>query len=130
MKKTALFLTIFLLISCWKNNQEGEQYYTEDKTPIDTTLVDSVVGQASFTAINSAIENAKRDTLLPKKDTVKTAAQKLADAKKKLEETKKKTETEKKLADQKAKDDAEKATEKEKQQQEKKVDELVETPEN
>ena len=123
MKKTALFLTIFLLISCWKNNQEEEQYYTEDKTPIDTTLIDSVVGQASFAAINSAIENAKRDTLLPKKDTAKSAAQKLADAKKK-------TETDKKVAEQKAKDDAAKAAEKEKQQQEKKVDELVETPEN
>lgn len=131
MKKFALFFTIITLVSCWKNNQEAEQYYAEDNSPIDSTLVDSVVGQASFSAINSAILNSqKKDSIIPKKDTAKTAAQKLADAKKKLEETKKKTEAEQKLADQKAKEDAAKSAEKEKQQQEKKVDELIETPEN
>ena len=131
MKKFALLITVITLISCWKNNQEGEQYYAEDNSPIDSTLVDSLVGQASFSSINSAILNSqKKDSILPKKDTAKTTAQKIADAKKKLEEAKKKTDADKKLADQKAKEDAVKAAEKEKQQQEKKVDELIETPEN
>ena len=131
MKKLVLFFSIFSLISCWKNNKDEEQFYAEDKSPIDSTLVDSVVGQASFSAINSAILNSqKKDSIIPKKDTAKTPAQKLADAKKKLEESKKKTVADKKLADQKAKEDAAKSAEKEKQQQEKKVDQLVETPEN
>lgn len=131
MKRLVLFFSIFSLISCWKNNKDEEQYYAEDNSPIDSTLVDSVVGQASFSAINSAILNSqKKDSIIPKKDTAKTPAQKLADAKKKLEESKKKTEADKKLTDQKAKEDAAKSAEKEKQQQEKKVDELVETQEN
>lgn len=126
MKKLA-FLASLILVSCWKNNQEGEQYYAEDHSPIDSTLVDSVVGQASFSAINSAILNSqKKDSIIPKKDTAKTTAEKLAEAKKKLEEAKKKIESDKKLAEQKAKETADK----EKQQQEKKVDELIETPEN
>ena len=37
-----------MLLSCWKNNKEEEQFYAEDNAPIDTTLVDSVVGQTSF----------------------------------------------------------------------------------
>ena len=49
-----------MLLSCWKNNKEEEQFYAEDNAPIDTTLVDSVVGQTSFSAVNSAIEDAKK----------------------------------------------------------------------
>lgn len=125
MRKIAILITVITLTSCWKNNQEEEQYYAEDNSRIDSTLVDSVVGQASFSSINSAILNSqKKDSILPKKDTAKTTAQKIADAKKKLEDAKKKTEMDKKLAEQKTKE----AAEKEKQQQEKKVDELV-TPE-
>ena len=48
MKKIAFLLTSFMLLSCWKNNKEEEQFYAEDNAPIDTTLVDSVVGQTSF----------------------------------------------------------------------------------
>ena len=48
MKKIAFLLTSFMLLSCWKNNKEGEQYYAEDNSPIDTTLVDSVVGKLLF----------------------------------------------------------------------------------
>ena len=127
MKKLAFLLVSLVFISCWKNNEEGEQYYAEDNSPIDSTLVDSVVGQTSFSSINSAILNSqKKDSIIPKKDTAKTTAQKIAEAKKKLEEGKKKTEAEKKLAEQKAKE----AADKEKQQQEKQVDELIETPKN
>ena len=118
MKKIAFLLTSFMLLSCWKNNKEGEQYYAEDNSPIDTTLVDSVVGQTSF----SAIEDAKKAPVL-KQDTTKTPEQKLAEEKKKIEQ-KKKSELEKKLAEQ----NAAKNAEKEKAQQEKKVNELV-TPE-
>ena len=114
MKKIAVLLASFILVSCWKNNKEGEQYYAEDNSPIDSTLVDSVVGQASFSSINSAIVNSqKKDSIIPKKDTAKTTAQKITEAKKKLEEAKKKTEKDKKLAEQKTKESADK----EKQQQ-------------
>ena len=122
MKKLTFLLTSFMLLSCWKNNKEGEQYYAEDNAPIDTTLVDSVVGQASFSAVNSAIEDAKKAPVL-KQDTTKSPEQKLAEEKKKIEE-KKKSELEKKLAEQ----NAAKNADKEKAQQEKKVNELV-TPE-
>ena len=68
-------------------------------------MVDSVVGQASFSSINSAIVNSqKKDSIIPKKDTAKTTAQKITEAKKKLEEAKKKTEKDKKLAEQKTKE--------------------------
>ena len=76
MKKLTFLLTSFILVSCWKNNKEEEQFYAEDNAPIDTTLVDSVVGQASFSAINSAIEDAKKAPVL-KQDTAKTPEQKL-----------------------------------------------------
>ena len=122
MKKIAILITVITLTSCWKNNQEEEQYYAEDNSPIDTTLVDSVVGQASFSAVNSAIEDAKKAPVL-KQDTTKSPEQKLAEEKKKIEQ-KKKSELEKKLAEQ----NAAKNAEKEKAQQEKKVNELV-TPE-
>ena len=75
-----------------------------------------------FSAINSAIEDAKKAPVL-KQDTTKTPEQKLAEEKKKIEQ-KKKSELEKKLAEQ----NAAKNAEKEKAQQEKKVNELV-TPE-
>ena len=100
MKKIAFLLTSFILVSCWKNNKEGEQYYAEDNSPIDTTLVDSVVGQTSFSTINSAIEDAKKAPVL-KQDTTKSPEQKLAEEKKKIEQ-KKKSELEKKLAEQNA----------------------------
>jgi len=70
MKKLTFLLTSFMLLSCWKNNKEEEQYYAEDNSPIDTTLVDSVVGQTSFSAVNSAIEDAKKAPVL-KQDTTK-----------------------------------------------------------
>ena len=113
MKKFLFLLILATLASCKKEiSQEEAMYYKEDDTPIDTTVIDSVVGQASFDAINSKIENAKKDTVIvKKKDSAKTTEQKIADTKKKLEEAKKKTE-------------------KEKQQQEKKVGELIENPEN
>ena len=122
MKRFAFILSFLMLTSCWKNNEEGEQYYAEDNAPIDTTLVDSVVGQTSFSVVNSAIEDAKKAPVL-KQDTTKSPEQKLAVEKKKIEQ-KKKSELEKKLAEQ----NAAKNAEKEKVQQEKKVDELV-TPE-
>ena len=122
MKKLAFLLTSFMLLSCWKNNKEEEQFYAEDNAPIDTTLVDSVVGQTSFSAINSAIEDAKKAPVLIQ-DTAKTPEQKLTEEKKKIEQ-KKKSELEKKLLEQ----NAAKNAEKEKAQQEKKVNELV-TPE-
>ena len=100
MKKTAFLLTSCMLLSCWKNNKEEEQFYAEDNAPIDTTLVDSVVGQTSFSAVNSAIEDAKKAPVL-KQDTTKTPEQKLAEQ------------------------NAAKNAEKEKAQQEKKVNELV-----
>ena len=106
MKKIAFLLTSFMLLSCWKNNKEGEQYYAEDNSPIDTTLVDSVVGQTSFSAVNSAIEDAKKAPVL-KQDTTKSPEQKLAVEKKKIEQ-KKKSELEKKLAEQNAAKNAEK----------------------
>ena len=87
MKKIAFLLTSFMLLSCWKNNKEGEQYYAEDNSPIDTTLVDSVVGQTSFSAVNSAIEDAKKAPVL-KQDTTKTPEKKLAEEKKKIEQKK------------------------------------------
>lgn len=120
MKKIIPLAFLFLLLSCWKNNEEGEQLQAEDNTPVDSTLIDSVVGQASFLTINSAInQSQKKDSIIPKKDTAKTTAQKKAEAKMKLEK-------DKKQAEQKLKE----AAEKEKQQQEKKVDELIETPQN
>ena len=122
MKKLAFLLTSFMLLSCWKNNKEEEQFYAEDNAPIDTTLVDSVVGQTSFSAINSAIEDTKKAPVL-KQDTAKTPEQKLAEEKKKIEQ-KKKSELDKKLLEQ----NAAKNAEKEKVQQEKKVNELI-TPE-
>ena len=114
MKKIAFLLTSFMLLSCWKNNKKEEQFYAEDNAPIDTTLVDSVVGQTSFSAINSAIEDAKKAPVLIQ-DTAKTPEQKLTEEKKKIEQ-KKKSELEKKLAEQ----NAAKNAEKEKAQQEKK----------
>ena len=88
MKKLAFLLTSFMLLSCWKNNKEEEQFYAEDNSPIDTTLVDSVVGQASFSAVNSAIEDAKKAPVL-KQDTTKSPEQKLAEEKRKIEQKKK-----------------------------------------
>ncbi len=128
MKKFLFLFILATLTSCKKEiSQEEAMYYKEDDTPIDTTVIDSVVGQASFDAINSKIENAKKDTVIvKKKDSAKTTEQKIADTKKKLEEAKKKTEKEKKLEEQSTKD----KSEKEKQQQEKKVGELIENPEN
>ena len=128
MKQFFYLIVLVSLASCKKDiSQEEAMYYKEDDTPIDTTVIDSVVGQASFDAINSKIENAKKDTVIvKKKDSAKTTEQKIADTKKKLEEAKKKTEKEKKLEEQSTKD----KSEKEKQQQEKKVGELIETPEN
>ena len=119
MKKLTFLLTSFMLLSCWKNNKEEEQFYAEDNSPIDTTLVDSVVGQASFSAVNSAIEDAKKAPVL-KQDTAKTLEQKLAEEKKKIKQ-KKKSELEKKLAEQ----NAAKNADKEKDQKEKKVNDLV-----
>jgi hypothetical protein len=94
MKKLTFLLTSFMLLSCWKNNKEEEQFYAEDNAPIDTTLVDSVVGQTSFSAVNSAIEDAKKAPVL-KQDTTKSPEQKLAEERKKIEQ-KKKSELEKK----------------------------------
>lgn len=122
MKKFLFLLILATLASCKKEiSQEEAMYYKEDDTPIDTTVIDSVVGQASFDAINSKIENAKKDTVIvKKKDSVKTTEQKIADTKKKLEEANKKSKQDEKLA-----------KEKEKLQQQKKVDELIQqTPEN
>lgn len=115
MKRYFLVLIVIFLFSCKKEiSQEEAMYYKEDNTPIDTTVIDSVVGQATFNAINSKIENAKKDTIKkPKKDSAKTTEQKIIEAKKKLEEAKKKSEKDKKTE--------EKAT-KEKQQ--------IENPEN
>ena len=128
MKQFFYLIVLVSLASCKKDiSQEEAMYYKEDNTPIDTTVIDSVVGKASFDAINSKIENAKKDTVIvKKKDSAKTTEQKIADTKKKLEEAKKKTEKEKKLDEQSTKD----KSEKEKQQQEKKVGELIENPEN
>lgn len=122
MKKFLFLLILATLASCKKEiSQEEAMYYKEDNTPIDTTVIDSVVGQASFDAINSKIENAKKDTVIvKKKDSVKTTEQKIADTKKKLEEANKKSKQDEKLV-----------KEKEKLQQQKKVDELIQqTPEN
>ncbi len=122
MKKFLFLFILATLASCKKEiSQEEAMYYKEDDTPIDTTVIDSVVGQASFDAINSKIENAKKDTVMvKKKDSVKTTEQKIADNKKKLEEANKKSKQDEKLA-----------KEKEKLQQQKKVDELIQqTPEN
>ena len=95
MKKLTFLLTSFMLLSCWKNNKEEEQFYAEDNAPIDTTLVDSVVGQTSFSAINSAIEDAKKAPVLIQ-DTTKTPEQKLAEEKKK-NRTKKEIRTREKI---------------------------------
>lgn len=122
MKKFLFLLILATLASCKKEiSQEEAMYYKEDDTPIDTTVIDSVVGQASFDAISSKIENAKKDTVIvKKKDSAKTTEQKIADTKKKLEEANKKSKQDEKLA-----------KEKEKLQQQKKVDELIQqTPEN
>lgn len=122
MKKFLFLLILATLASCKKEiSQEEAMYYKEDDTPIDTTVIDSVVGQASFDAINSKIEKAKKDTVIvKKKDSVKTTEQKIADTKKKLEEANKKSKQDEKLV-----------KEKEKLQQQKKVDELIQqTPEN
>ena len=129
MKQFFYLIVLVSLASCKKDiSQEEAMYYKEDNTPIDTTVIDSVVGKASFDAINARIENAKKDSVKKtKKDPAKTPEQKIADAKKKLEEAKKKTEKEKKLDEQSTKD----KSEKEKLQQQKKVDELIQqTPEN
>ena len=128
MKQFFYLIVLVSLASCKKDIlQEEAMYYKEDNTPIDTTVIDSVVCKASFDAINARIENAKKDSVKKtKKDSAKTTEQKIADAKKKLEEAKKKTEKEKKLEKQSTKD----KPEKEKQQQEKKVGELIENPEN
>ena len=120
MKQFFYLIVLVSLASCKKDiSQEEAMYYKEDDTPIDTTVIDSVVGQASFDAINSKIEKAKKDTVIvKKKDSVKTTEQKIADTKKKLEEANKKSKQDEKLA-------------KEKLQQQKKVDELIQqTPEN
>ena len=122
MKKFLFLFILATLTSCKKEiSQEEAMYYKEDDTPIDTTVIDSVVGQASFDAINSKIENAKKDTVIvKKKDSAKTTEQKIADTKKKLEEANKKSKQDEKLV-----------KEKEKLQQQKKVDELIQqTPEN
>lgn len=122
MKKFLFLFILATLASCKKEiSQEEAMYYKEDDTPIDTTVIDSVVGQASFDAINSKIENAKKDTVIvKKKDSAKTTEQKIADTKKKLEEANKKSKQDEKLT-----------KEKEKLQQQKKVDELIQqTPEN
>lgn len=122
MKKFLFLFILATLASCKKEiSQEEAMYYKEDDTPIDTTVIDSVVGQASFDAINSKIEKAKKDTVIvKKKDSAKTTEQKIADTKKKLEEANKKSKQDEKLA-----------KEKEKLQQQKKVDELIQqTPEN
>jgi hypothetical protein len=105
------------LSSCWKNNEEGESLYAEDNTPIDSTLVDSVVGQASFSAINSAIIQSQQKEI-PKNDTVKTHPK---------EDSK-----EKELVKTQPKKDqlSEETSSKEKLQKEKKIEELIETPEN
>lgn len=128
MKKIFYVLLLASIASCQKNiSQEEALYYKEDNTPIDTTVIDSVVGKASFDAINARIENAKKDSIKKtKKDSVKTTEQKIAEAKKKLAEAQKKSEKDKKLEEQSAKD----KNEKEKQQLEKKVGELTENPEN
>ena len=128
MKQFFYLIVLVSLASCKKDiSQEEAMYYKEDNKPIDTTVIDSVVGKASFDAINARIENAKKDSVKKtKKDSAKTTEQKIEDAKKKLEEAKKKTEKEKKLDEQSTKD----KSEKEKQQQEKKVGELIENPEN
>ena len=128
MKQFFYLIVLVSLASCKKDiSQEEAMYYKEDNTPIDTTVIDSVVGKASFDAINARIENAKKDSVKKtKKDSAKTTEQKIADAKKKLEEAKKKTEKEKKLEKQSTKD----KPEKEKQQQGKIVGELIVTPEN
>ena len=122
MKQFFYLIVLVSLASCKKDiSQEEAMYYKEDDTPIDTTVIDSVVGQASFDAINSKIEKAKKDTVIvKKKDSAKTTEQKIADTKKKLEEANKKSKQDEKLA-----------KEKEKLQQQKKVDELIQqTPEN
>ena len=85
-----------MLLSCWKNNKEEEQFYAEDNTPIDTTLVDSVVGQTSFSVVNSAIEDAKKAPVLIQ-DTTKTPEQKLTEEKKK-NRTKKEIRTREKIS--------------------------------
>ena len=106
MKQFFYLIVLVSLASCKKEiSQEEAMYYKEDDTPIDTTVIDSVVGKASFDAINARIENAKKDSVKKtKKDSAKTTEQKIADAKKKLEEAKKKTEKEKKLEEQSTKD--------------------------
>lgn len=140
MKKFLVLIVVFTVSSCWKNNQEAEKYVAEDTTPIDTTVVDSVVGQASFSQINAMIEDSKKPKdsvkiLTPEEKLAKEIAEKEAALEKAKEEKLKKedaakSEADKKLAEQKAKEEAIKSAEKEKQQQEKKVDELVENPEN
>lgn len=123
MKKFLLVLILISFASCKKDiSQEEALFYKEINAPIDTTVLDSVVGQVSFNAINAKIDNAKKDTVKKaKKDSVKTTEQKIAETKKKLEEAKKKSEKEKKQ---------EELASKEKQQQEKKIGELIENPEN
>ena len=69
MKKFLFLFILATLASCKKEiSQEEAMYYKEDDTPIDTTVIDSVVGQASFSSINSAILNSqKKDSIIPKK---------------------------------------------------------------
>ena len=72
-----------MLLSCWKNNKEEENNFMQKIILLlIPTLVDSVVGQTSFSAMNSAIEDAKKAPVL-KQDTTKTPEQKLAEEKKK-----------------------------------------------
>lgn len=96
-------MILISLASCKKKDisQEEALLYKEDNSPIDTTVIDSVVGKVSLAAVNSKIENAKKDTVKKvKKDSAKTTEQKIAETKKKLEEAKKKAEKEKKKEEQ------------------------------
>ena len=64
MKQFFYLIVLVSLASCKKDiSQEEAMYYKEDNTPIDTTVIDSVVGKASFDAINARIENAKKGSL-------------------------------------------------------------------
>lgn len=98
MKKFFLLAFVLFLAACKKEiSPEEAVFYKEDNTPIDTTVIDSVVGKASFDAVNSKIENAKKDTIKKtKKDSSKTTEQKIAETKKKIEEAKKKSKKEEK----------------------------------
>ena len=79
MKQFFYLIVLVSLASCKKDiSQEEAMYYKEDNMPIDTTVIDSVVGKASFDAINARIENAKKDSVKKtKKDSAKTTEQKM-----------------------------------------------------